>query len=256
MARDLWTREQLILVLNLYLKIPFGKMHKQNPDVIEMAKLINRSPGSIAMRLGNFATVDPYHQKRGVGGLPGGRKQVEPIWNEFINNKEELLYESERILAKYEHQTIEEKFASVLKDLSNYKGETKIREVKTRVNQNIFRQIIVNNYSNKCAVTGIDIPTLLVASHIVPWSKNENERLNPENGICLSSLHDCAFDNGLIGISLDYKIILSSKLRNESAKEYFDDYFGKYENECINLPERFLPRIDFLDYHLNECFIP
>jgi putative restriction endonuclease len=42
--------------------------------------------------------------------------------------------------------------------------------------------MILANYSTKCAITGIDIPELL-ASHIVPWSINENERLNPENGI-------------------------------------------------------------------------
>ena len=61
--------------------------------------------------------------------------------------------------------------------------------MKTRVNQNVFRQIVLANYNKKCAITGIDIPDLLVASHIIPWSKNEEERLNPENGICLSALY-------------------------------------------------------------------
>jgi putative restriction endonuclease len=64
--------------------------------------------------------------------------------------------------------------------------------IKARVNQNIFRQIVIANYSNKCAITGIDIPGLLLASHIIPWAKNEVERLNPENGICLSPPNDTA----------------------------------------------------------------
>jgi putative restriction endonuclease len=126
---------------------------------------------SVAIRLTNFAHVDPYHQERGVKGLSGGRRQVEPIWNEFFNDKEKLVFKSERILAEIENMTIETKFAEILYDTKNMKGETKIREVKTRVNQNFFRQVVVANYSGRCAITGIDIPDLLVASHIIPWSK-------------------------------------------------------------------------------------
>src|SRR5690348_18234733 len=86
-ARRLWTKDELILALNLYLKLPFGKLHSGTPEIIHLANLLDRTPGSIAMRLNNFASVDPYHQQRGIGGLPGGKKQVEPIWNEFIHNK-------------------------------------------------------------------------------------------------------------------------------------------------------------------------
>src|SRR5665647_3628233 len=142
MERRLWTREELILAFSLYLKLPFGKLHHANPEIIHLANIIDRTPSAVAMRLSNFASVDPFHQKRGIKGLTGGIKQVEPIWEEFIDNKSELLFESERILADLEHQTIETKFADILSGLENLKGETKIREVKTRVNQNVFRQIV------------------------------------------------------------------------------------------------------------------
>ena len=158
--RKLWTRDELILALNLYLKLPFGKLHSGNPAIIHLAQIIGRTSGSVAMRLNNFASVDPYHKQRGIIGLAGGKKQVEPIWNEFINNKEELLFESERILAAKENVAIENKFAELLKGTEHLKGEYKLREVKTRVNQNIFRQIVIANYDNKCAITGIDIPDL------------------------------------------------------------------------------------------------
>ena len=197
MAINLWTRNELIVAFNLYLKLPFGKMHKGNSEIIQIAKLIARTPDAVAMRLTNFAHVDPYHQKRGIKGMSGGRKQVEPIWNEFINNRDELLFESERILAERENQTIEIKYKKILKDITGLKGETRLREIKTRVNQNVFRQIVVANYSGKCAISGIDVSSLLVASHILPWSFNENERLNPENGVCLSALYDKAFDKGI-----------------------------------------------------------
>lgn len=207
MARRNWSREELILAFNLYLKLPFGKMHRSNPDIINLSSLIDRTPSAVAMRLTNFASIDPFHQKRGVKGLPGGAKQCQPIWDEFVVNRENLLFESELILAEYENQPIEGKFTELLRDVSDLKGETKIRAVKTRVNQNVFRQIVLTNYNNKCAVSGIDIPDFLVASHIIPWSDNEQERINPENGICLSSLYDKAFDKGYIGISSKNEIL-------------------------------------------------
>ncbi|HPB06199.1 MAG TPA: hypothetical protein PKX60_08160 [Prolixibacteraceae bacterium] len=113
MERKLWTREELILALNLYLKLPFGKLDSRTPEIIQLAEKLGRTPGSISMRLNNFASVDPFHQQRGVKGLTGGIKQVQPIWDEFIGNKEELLFESERILADVEKQSIETKFSTI-----------------------------------------------------------------------------------------------------------------------------------------------
>lgn len=254
MAIRLWTREELVLALNLYLKLPFGKLHSRTPEIIQLAKLIDRTPGSVAMRLNNFASVDPFHQQRGIGGLPGGRKQVEPIWNEFIHNKDELLFESERILAKLENKSIETKFAHELKGVEGLQGETKIREVKTRVNQSVFRQIVIANYSGKCAITGINIPELLVASHIVPWAKNETERLNPENGLCLSTLYDTAFDKGFIGLTERYEILISNDLKEHNSESYFDRYFGFLSKRKIYLPPKYLPKKEFIQYHYDTIF--
>lgn len=251
---NLWTRDELIVALNLYLKLEFGKLHSGNPDIIHLANLVGRTPSSIAMRLNNFASVDPYHQQRGIGGLPGGRKQVEPIWNEFINNKDELLFESERILAQKEHVEIEDKFSDLLRGTEHLKGEYKVREVKTRVNQNVFRQIVLANYSNKCAITGIDLPDLLVASHIIPWAKKEEERLNPENGICLSALYDRAYDKGYIGITEKYEIILSSGLKKKYKEDYHARYFASLSGSKIVLPKKYFPKKDFLQFHMDEIF--
>lgn len=253
-GQKLWTRDELVLALNLYLKLPFGKLHSRTPEIIHLAEIIGRAANAVAMRLNNFASVDPFHQQRGIGGLPGGKKQVEPIWNEFINNKEELLFESEKILADLEKQTIEYKFAEILSGTEQMKGETKIREVKTRVNQNVFRQIVLANYNRKCAITGIDIPDLLVASHIIPWSQNELERLNPENGICLSALYDRAYDKGLIGITEKYQILISSELKSMEKKDYYPFIFGNLSSLSLNLPHKYLPRKEFLQFHLDTIF--
>ena len=254
MERKLWSREELMLVFNLYLKLPFGKMHTRTPEIIEMASLLGRTVNSIAIRLTNFASCDPYHQNRGVKGMVGGIRQCQPIWDEFFGNKEVLIFESEKILAEKQNQTIETKFDEILFDLKDLKGETKLREVKTRVNQNVFRQIVVANYSSKCAITGIDLPELLFASHIIPWAKNEEERLNPENGICLSALYDKAFDKGLIAINENYQILISDKLKKKKGADYYEKYFASIENQSLIQPQRYFPKKDFIQYHLDVIF--
>lgn len=254
MALRFWTREELILAFNLYLKLPFGKMHKTNPEVMHLAQLKKRTPSSVAMRLSNYASLDPYHQKRGISGLPGGTKQCKPIWDEFHANREELLFESECLLAEREHLTIEGKYKEILQDKNTIKGGIKLREVKYRINQYVFRQIVISNYSSKCALTGIDLPELLVASHIIPWAVNEEERLNPENGLCLSQLYDKAFDRGLLGVNLQLKVVLAKELKEQIAKSYYERHFGYLNGVRIRNPDRFLPRKDFLEYHMDVIF--
>jgi putative restriction endonuclease len=252
--RRLWTKDELVLAFNLYLKLPFGKLHTSTPEVIHLASVLGRTPSSIALRLVNFASVDPYHQQRGVVGMQGGIKQVQPIWDEFVNDKDKLIFESERILATKEQQTIEEKYVDILAGTEHLKGEYKVREVKTRVNQHVFRQMVLANYVGKCAITGIDLPDLLVASHILPWSKKEEERLNPENGICLSALYDKAFDKGYISITNSYEILLSSSLKLKAKETYHAKHFAPLEGVKITRPKKYSPKKDFLEYHRDVVF--
>lgn len=204
------------------------------------------------MRLNNFAHIDPHHQQRGIIGLANGVNQVQPIWDEFKHDQEGLVYESERILAEFQHKPLEELHPEIVFDLENLKGEAKLRAVKTRVNQNVFRQMILKTYASRCAISGVDFPELLVAGHIVPWATNETERLNPENGICLCNLYDRAYETGLICIDTDYKLLLSKRLREESQSEYFEQFFKRYEHQSIVLPKSYRPRKEFLEYRLNR----
>lgn len=254
MAKNLWTKEELILAFNLYLKIPFGKMHSSNKDVIHLANLIDRTPNSIALRLVNFASVDPVLKARGIKGMDGGTKIVKPIWDEFFNNQEELVFLSEQILAEKENTSVENKYQDLLFDIKYLRGETTISQVKTRVNQSVFRQMVLANYSTKCAITGIDIPELLLASHIMPWSKNEEHRLNPENGICLSALYDKAFDKGIIGINKNYEVIFSTSLKMKKDTVFYKNHFASIDNLKIIEPLKYLPRKEFLEYHLDTIF--
>lgn len=256
--KRLWTREEYILALNLYYKLPFGKLHHTNKDVIALAEILNRSANSVAMRLSNFAACDPYILSTGRHGLDSGVKTCKPYWDEFNNDKESLLAESERILANYQGTTIEDKYEYIVNDATKLglTGQSKQRYVNTRVNQHVFRDMILTNYNTQCAITGINDSRLLIASHIIPWSDNVETRLNPENGICLSALYDKAFDKGLITIRPDdYTVMLSPSLRDTLTHDTFTEHFGKVENKKIILPEEHKPNNIFLQYHAENIFV-
>ena len=126
--------------------------------------------------------------------------------------------------------------------------------IKQRVNQKFFRSTILSSYNLKCCITGLSLSEFLVASHIVPWKRNENHRLNPHNGLCLNSIHDKAFDKGFITVTPDYKIKVSKFFEDFKKDEAVPEFFLKYENQSIILPDRFLPSKEFLDWHYNNIF--
>lgn len=183
-----------------------------------------------------------------------GSKSDKEIWNEFHGNWDELAFESEILLARVKGESIEN---STNIDLDSLPSEGKEREaiIKARVNQIFFRSAILASYENKCCITGISIPELLVASHIIPWSKDEKNRLNPHNGLCLNLLHDKAFDRGLITITEDYKMKLSPALMNYKKNEAIEKFFLPYGDQTISLPKKFLPDKSFLRYHNENVFI-
>lgn len=251
----LWTREELILAINLYCKLPFGKMHKTNPDIVDLAKLIGRTPSSVAFKLGNFASFDPTLKARGIKGATNASKLDKTIWDEFYNNWDEILLFSERMLAQKHHSTIE-KINKIELDNFPINGKEKERLVKTRVNQSLFRNIVLATYNHECCITGLKKDEFLIASHIIPWSKDDKNRLNPMNGLCLNALHDRAFDSGLIAIRPDdYTIVLSSELKQKkNINKALETHFIAYENKEIHLPDKFLPQPEFLDYHYQNIF--
>lgn len=254
-GQKLWTRDELVLAINLYCKLPFGKMHKATPEIVKFAELIDRTPSSIALKLGNFASFDPTLKERGIKGASNASKLDKQIWDEFYNNWDAALIESEKLLAQVKHTTIEILNRIEIKDLPR-EGKEKERLIKVRVNQSIFRTMILAAYNNKCCITGINNTDLLIASHIVPWSKDEKNRLNPMNGVCLNALHDRAFDKGLITISAkDYTIRISSKLKSKNTDKNINFNFLELEGNEIILPDKFLPSKEQLKKH-NEFFSP
>lgn len=241
MTQKNWTKQELLLALTLYIKTPFGKLHNRNPEIIQLAKLIGRTPSSVAWKLVNFSSLDPELKKRGIKGATNCSKLDRQVWEEYYGNWELLATDEELTQMELKQEKPE------------LKGEDKLRLVKQRVNQNFFRETLLANYHRQCCITGIPIPSMLIASHIIPWSIDKDNRLNPRNGLLLNALHDKAFDQGQLTISSEYKIILGSSLKKQTD-EATKLYFHKYEGETIKLPERFAPDLQFLEYHNQHIF--
>ncbi|MFA6897519.1 MAG: HNH endonuclease [Patescibacteria group bacterium] len=248
-----WTREQTIVAFNLYCKIPFNRVSSSHPEIVKIAKIIGRSPNSVKMKIGNFGSFDPELKKRGIVGLINASKLDEEVWIEFNKNWEDLVFESEKILTSFEGVDILKK-ESINEDNFRFaEGVEKERLVKTRVNQSFFRQTVLSANNFTCCITGIDMPELLIASHIMPWSMAAKNRLNPRNGLCLNALHDKAFDKGLMTVTTDFKIKISSKILAKPSAP-IEKWIAGFEGKSITIPERFVPTTEILEYHNRNIF--
>ena len=252
--RNKWTREELVLTLSVYFQLPFGRLNHNTPEVKELAKIIGRSNNSAALRLVNFAACDPYIINSGRTGMTAGIGICKPIWDEYAYDLERLFYEAHQIKAALMNQTVEESLHLPAKELE---GKERTVVIKERVNQSAFRSMVLANYEERCAITGINIPDLLIAGHIIPWADSTpQQKLCPENGICLSALYDKAFDKGLITISPDdYSICLSSALREYEKHDYYDQLFASINGRPITMPIEHKPNRDYLAYHRDKVFV-
>ena len=246
MAQNSWTREQTIVALNLYWKIPYNQISgTSNPQIKEVAAIIGKTPSALAFKLMNLSSLDDERQNKGK--LNSSQLDKE-IWHEFNKKWGALSQQNALILVRLSGLNIE---MLLDKDGAGKQGLNTVRSVKTRINQSEFRSRVLASYNSQCCITGIAFPELLVASHIIPWSKDATQRLNPKNGLCLNALHDRAFDRGLMTITQDFKIKLTSKLPSHFGTT---DFFTKYEGMQITLPDRFLPGLEFLQYHEETIF--
>ena len=245
-----WTREETIIAFNVYCKIPFKDSNKNHPMIIKYANIIGRSPSALNMKVGNLGRLDPKLKEKGIVGLSHGSKVEQMIWDEFYANPDQLIYESECLIAKYSNDLIEHTSGIDLADLPE--GTERLAAIKQRVNQTFFRNTVLSSYENKCCISAIGNPLLLEACHIIDWSADVENRTNPENGLCLNSLFHRAYDKFLLAITPDYHIVISEKFISDAGDGLFKQYLIDINGSSINLPSRFYPRKDFLDFNYQK----
>ena len=252
-VRVRWTRQQLLTAFNLYCRLPFGKIHYRDPEVIRYAEAIGRTPSALAMRLANIASIDPVITSSGRRGLShGATVDVRNMWDEMHGNWEEFIVEAHQALddfgltTEYGKDSIDDQ-----DDIPIGLGEDRSVLTTVRRGQSFFRSAILSAYNYRCCITGLAIPTLLIASHIVPWRYDTANRVNPRNGLLLSVLHDRAFDRGLITIKDDFTVQVSPAYLDDA---FFSSSVAAYNGRPIRQPEKFAPSREFLAYHREHIF--
>ena len=250
------------MALNLYHKLTFGQLHARNPAVMALAEKLDRKHGSVAMKLCNFASLDPALKLRGIKGLDGASALDRAVRAEFHQNLNETVPASEDALRQLfgadEHSDLEvlpKEGVRVRKRPPLGPTET-VANVKLRRGQEYFRDAVLNNFGGRCGVTGLTFRELLVASHILPWGSRPTERLNVRNGLSLSRLHDAAFDRGLIAFDDNLRLRLSPGLKAGLSQRAVAENFGAYEGEALSLPpDAALPELSFLSEHRTKVFL-
>lgn len=246
-----WSRDHLLIAMHLYCQIPFGQISHRNRMIMAVAERMGRTPSSLSMKLGNFASLDPVHRARGIRGLRHASRADRAIWEEFNSDWKGATDTAASAILSLPVRTPRAETTPRIPPIET----DRIVQAVARTGQGFFRQAVLSSYRNACCVTGLAVPELLVASHIVPWKASREHRLNPRNGMCMSTIHDKAFDRGLITFDEDLRLVVGTTMRaearrNASAKVNFLDLEGRE----ITLPERFAPDPEFMRLHRERIF--
>ncbi len=248
-----WTRDQLLVAYALYCRLPFGRLHARNPEIISIADAIGRTPSALAMKLTNIASLDPEITSTGRRGLTSVSAADRTMWDEMHSDWEAFAIESEQALQDVQLDGIlpDQQTEADVED--GPIGEDRVVTSTVRIGQRFFRNAVLAAYNERCCITGLSIPSLLVASHIVPWRCDKTNRVNPRNGLLLSALHDKAFDSGLITVDDDMTVQVSKRYA-QHPDYYFAESIQLYHGREITPPEKFAPNRDFLSYHREHIF--
>lgn len=174
--------------------------------------------------------------------MASGNIIPEPLYNAIL----ELWENRDPNISDDKKLTTENVSDDISEILTKYSSTERDALISARIGQGDFRLSLIKKWNGHCAVTGCSQLELLRASHCKPWRlSNNNERLDPDNGILLSANYDAAFDAGLISFSDDGEVLISPNL-NDSAKNLL-----KLENVRIQLNER---QKNFLKFHRDTIF--
>jgi putative restriction endonuclease len=265
--RKPWSRTDLLVAMNLYCKLPFGRLHSTTPEIVAVARLMGRTPASLSMKLCNFASMDPALRARGIKGLQNLSRADREVWDEFNSDWSELGLESEKLYQelvsgadplKDEAKVFHRKGRTrphIVMPVRPPAGDTESRvSLFVRRGQSFFRKAVLASYNCQCCITGNPIPELLNASHIKPWRGFPGERLNPANGLCLAKTHDAAFDAGLISFDRENRLLVSRYIEDCLPSDAIERDFIAMKGKPLTLPAKFQPEPAFLEFHRSHVF--
>lgn len=147
-------------------------------------------------------------QNVGARPLPADMQSIG--WAPSARELHEALHDA-RVLLANEPARLSER---VERRLAAIPATERTREVRQRIGQEVFREALFELWEGRCAISGELLPRqLLRASHAKPWaSSNDEERLDPFNGLLLAVHYDALFDAGLISLTDTGHVLISEEL--------------------------------------------
>ena len=258
-TRNNWSKEEIILALGLYSITPYGRITSTNPLIQALAVQIGRSPGAVSFKLANLADLDPRVAASGRRGFSNGGKTDKAVWNDYFDSATGVL-DTDRLMTDIVNVANENGLTTsflcdpdgnaILPATDIGSPDTQVPEfidgkirnvtVKQRVNQSVFRTMVLNNFHHSCVISGLAESHLVEAAHILPWSESADHRIDVRNGLALNVLMHRAYDANLLGIDGDGRIRLSPRLMHERT-------FSDLDGHVLNFGScRFRPCRDFL----------
>lgn len=234
-----WSLPEATLALSLYAVTPSPKLKANNPQIIALSKIIGRAPGSVKCRLHNFASLDKRATGRGFNHISELDRLV---WNKYSDGQDlnlltlmndasdiacnhfdkdldlaDWLDISDNSLSSSATPSSPDNCSDLLVG-SKLPAESEVEILcKRRRSQGYFRQAVLANFNDTCAISGCRIRGLVEAAHILSWADHPNERLRQSNGLALNPFFHAAFDQNLLGISPDGKVNLSRRLLRDGG---------------------------------------
>ena len=242
MSNPNWTMGEDLVACHIYAT----KDKKKKLVLMKQAlKMLDRSPGALRNKIGNIQYVATNDQK--------GRENTSRVdyeaWDYYCTMSEsDIRILEESLLSDYPEI---KSFFRKTEDAPT-SGYDVIAECKSRRGQSELRQKCLELAGNKCMVTGISCPTLLIASHIKPWRHcTSSEKTDVHNVLCLSPLYDALFDRHLMTVYPDMTIRFSPKLREFMGEQEYQNFIERYTKISIN--ENNKPDEKYLRIH-NKAF--
>lgn len=189
MRNPAWKRDELILALDLYFRLEYGQMDGKHPEVHKLSRLLTqfseevyeRIVNSIPLKLANFKRFDPQYTGK---GMKSGSKLDGAIWNEFVNDRNGLKREAEKIRTRIKHQTL------ISTSIENIPDEQKIRTeggMKVFISKRVERNVKLRNqaiaiHGTCCMACDFDFGQkygawgegFIEVHHLIPLSENKD----------------------------------------------------------------------------------
>jgi len=281
---DAWSWDETLMAFVAYLCMnQQQRNNKKNPVYVQLAQTIDRTPDAVYRKIFNIAAYDQNRIAEGHKGLSHGSKRDREVWQRLADEGDALITHAAQLLPQQTREAlgiiepqisldtpIQADFDStaeaptpgstvaqhpVPSSPPPESGTTALATVSTRIGQQYFRNSLIQNYGGACCMTGLAIPRLLAASHIKPWASDTSpeERMDASNGLLLNALHDKAFDQGLITVGFDDRIVVSSQVGHDEAA---DRMLWSLNGQSIRRPETRPPGRTYLEYHHDVVFRP